>query len=412
MKRIKVEYADGFSTIIYSARRDGFFCYEEQAEEIHEIYGGKKYYTSRTGMSGAGYLEPEPKDNDIILFGCYRQGKGGQMISQVHNIDGDHPIFGYVPIKGHTEIVNSRVLPFVLTDGRKVAFVEAWEVKETILSWQKIEGKEINVPLINIFGNKENLYFSLYNPHKYRGVRATRFVDLRWIREQMKSVELEDLADNNNVFAKKLSISRLSISEEAAYKNWYHLNLDRVFDRVWNTSPREIIGEIISGWNSEGDGFYWRRAKNGIDAFMEIERSSLTNGKYVVEDETQNLLNFEEFINVLEWYSKDISFFKKYFKRKCTLKARKDYVFAKKRKEESINIRELMERNLDTKICIQDSLDSGNCLSGTEDFIKRYKIQLDHGYCLVRNILKNTEVKALLKNFDFQKVILSVLYKA
>ena len=299
-------------------------------------------------------------------------------------------MFGYAPIISHKGIDNNA--PFVLTDGNKVAFVSAGEVRDTLLKWEEIEGKEIGLTWYDQYGYANKLTFQLYNPDHFRGVRATRFIDLRHAREATR-----DRYPGQTVFEQRLNIVEVN-------GEWYHRNVDGIFDQKWSDNPRDIEGEIVQGWNGAGDGLYWRRGFHGVQAFMEIKRSELNGGKYVVEGETSEFVDYEQDFSVLEWFSKELDEWKEYFHSKLLKKTRQDYVYARQRS--GIDTRRLMEENREARICIQDSLDVGNCRPGTDDFIKRYGIKTDNDGCAtIGSLLDNEHIDEMLKNFSFQKVI-------
>jgi hypothetical protein len=106
----------------------------------------------------------------------------------------------------------------VLTDGAKVAFVSNCDVRDTLLKWQEIKGKEIKLIHYNRYGDNVEITFQLYNPNHFVGVKATRFIDLRGAREETKAVQFEE-SDYDSVFARKLSISK-----KVDCDSWFHIN--------------------------------------------------------------------------------------------------------------------------------------------------------------------------------------------
>lgn len=391
-RKIDMQFGGGYNTILYSARRNCFFAYEQEAVEIHSKYGGRQYYSSRTGLSGAGFLEVDPINNDLIQFGYYRtDAMNEQRIETVHTVNGC-PVFGYAPIISHGGIDQNA--PFVLADGRKVAFVHACDVRDTILKWEGIKGKEIKLNYYDRYGHKEKLTFQLYNPDHFREVRATRFIDLRGAREATR----EMTTSSESLFEQKLNIVN-----NDGYR-WFHLSIDGIFDMKWDEDPREIVGEVVPGWYGAGDGLYWRRGRNGVKVFMEIKRSSLNGGKYVVDGKTSEFIDYEQNFSILEWFSKDIDAWKKHFVAQVTKKTRMDYVYACQCV--GIDTYELMKQHPDVRVCLQDSLDVGNCRSASEEFVEQYKIKLDEdGYTAIKALLENPNIDEMLRNFNFQKTI-------
>jgi len=389
-KRVDLEYGQGKDDILFSAKTGNFFSYENDGGKLHELYGGERYYVSNTGLTGAGYLEVKPGENDLIKFGYYRtDARSMQEIATVHKLVNGQEIFGYAPITSHGGIGHAK--PFVLTDGHKVAFVASWDVRTTLLEWEEIRGKEINIEYYTSEGYKYTHTSELYNPQHFRGVRFTRFVDLEAERR-----DTNGLSPGHSCFAQKLSICEND-------EKWFHLSLDGIFDKMWETDPRELVGEIVNSWVSSGNGLYWRRRRNDVETFVEVKRSEFAGGKYVVEGETGEWLDYEQNFSVLEWFSREPEEWREYFQPKLTKKAREDYIHARQRS--GVDTKKLMKENPEALICIQDSLDTGNCLSGTQSFIREYGIEVEDDCSTVKNLLENKRIDEMLKNFYFQKVI-------
>ena len=412
MKRIKVGFWGGLSDVLFSTKDGRFYFYEIESEEVHCKYGGQQYYVSRSGMSGAGFLLPKDENNDVILFGTYRVDIKGteQAIKKVYSVNEEEtnwnrgletkkPIFGYTPIRAHKGFDFN--FPIILTDGKKVCFVRVEDVKETLLCWEEKIGQKKELEWFDSFGKPHVLQWEFFNPSKFQKVNALRFIQLYEPREARKILEVEE---DTSLFSKKIGIVK-----DKGKDRWFHSE-NGFFDVLWDQDPRNKTDEIAAGWRSEGDGFYWRRASNGVECFMEIERQKLSNGKYVVQEETPKWIDFEEFLEVLEFYSQDIQHFKDYFHRKVLAKARKDYIYASKRNKDTEKEREstlnTMKKNADIVLCVQDSLDTGNCIEGTKNFLSENNIHLDEdGYCKIGDILKNPNLAKMLKNFSFRKVI-------
>lgn len=160
-------------------------------EALHDIYGGKNFYTSRSGRSGAGYLLPDPGDI-LVEFGFYRTDTGpgpghqeravvGSFLREKNCYEGDtSPIFGYLPVANGGE---PGYFPAVLTDGERICFVDS-NYPKAIQGWNALpwgEAKEISFEYYSYqWGSlvKEEKTFLLLN-NGFRGVNALRFADIR-----------------------------------------------------------------------------------------------------------------------------------------------------------------------------------------------------------------------------------------
>ncbi len=61
MKKIKLEWAGGLDTFMFDLRKGEMFSYEQDRDALHEKFGGKCYYASLSGLSGAGWIEAIPE---------------------------------------------------------------------------------------------------------------------------------------------------------------------------------------------------------------------------------------------------------------------------------------------------------------------------------------------------------------
>lgn len=398
MKKVyQVAYGQGMDSVLFSVSMNKFFSFETESASLADWYTVNQYYTSRSGLSGAGTI---PADGDLIPFGVYRSDSAGmQRKEQVHEVNGQ-PIFGYAPVISHHGI--DCAAPFVLTDGRKVAFVHGSDVKETLLHWGEVEvTKEISVTWYGSWGGKTEEKFFLCNPHRFGGVDALRFVDLRQARTQFQECERERRLLCESLFERTLNLWR----SDSVRGPVYHLSRLGYLDKVWEYHPSTLSGEeIVEGWFGTGDGLYYRRRRSDVQAFLEVSRKSISEGKYVLEGETPEYVDFEQNFSVLEWYSRSQEEWRDFFVTKATKKARQDFVYIRTRT--GVDTKRLMETNLEVEICLQDSYDTGNCEVGTANFISQFNIKVsDRGCITVAELLKNPGIEAMLKNFDFQKVI-------
>ena len=269
-------------------------------------------------------------------------------------------------------------------------------VVSTLLGWTEIEVKDCTQTYYSQEGYENELHFQLHNPDHFRGCRATRFIDLREVRKTTENLAYDATP---TVFGRKLNIVQ-------AGNLFFHMNADSLLDIKWESNPRDIIGEILFGWKHEGGGLYWRRRTNDVQVFAEVRRNGFAGGKYAVEGQTAEFIDFEENFSVLEWFSKTTEEWKKYFQAKLTAKARQEFVYARQQLAGQMDIRAQMEANPEAKICIQDSLDCGNCRPGTDDFVRRYGVELDLCGCTtVAKLLKNKSIDEMLKNFSFTRVV-------
>jgi len=81
-KRLNLSWGSGFCDPIYDARRDLVLWYGDVViHDFHRQYGGECYYTSRSGLSGAGWIHDRPW---IVKLREYRD------TAVSHGLDGVH----------------------------------------------------------------------------------------------------------------------------------------------------------------------------------------------------------------------------------------------------------------------------------------------------------------------------------
>jgi len=100
-------------------------------------------------------------------------------------------------------------------------------------------------------------------------------------------------------------------------------------------------------------------------------------------------------------------------------KAREDFVFSSKHLSKDF-IRSLLIKNAKENFSIQDSLDAGNCLPASIEFIKKFQVKCEESLCLfhlfhnenfsinafkVSEILENQHLEEMLEIFGFRKLI-------
>lgn len=281
--RINVEFGGGADAVFYDVSRREVISYEMAARAgmceqgvFHSRYGGKVYYRSRTGLSGAGWYESSQAPQ-LVRFGWYRpEYILGQERQQVAVTSDNYALYGYFPLKIHEGI--DTTMPAVLVKaGRSVwgypsvvVFVPVNQVDEAIRDWQKIteEAQLIDVPYYNLYHDylweKSNFHVKFWNPRRFRGVNLVRFLD-----EMLDTIRKESglSADERN----KINTTSLFSDHMHIYPvvgKWAHWNSLGYCDQVWEQDPREMVGPLAEGWIALGGGVFIRRSPGpeGLEA--------------------------------------------------------------------------------------------------------------------------------------------------
>lgn len=293
--RINLQFDGHGSTILWSISRRQFFAYETDRDELHSLFGGKSYYTSRSGCSGAGYIIPDPGE-DLIELGLYRPNTIGEQDQKAVLLSspmgwGHRRLYVYVPWVSHRGISFGQS-PFVVTDeeGKKIVFTRGHDdLLSTLLGWENINGRTICQEAFLQNGESILFSFQFVNEARFRGVRPTRFLSGEEIRS-CREWRIEDDMEEVDHFRIRLRIVK-------GYGDvWLHRHADGFSDQKWSEDPRKITGHIVSGWIGAGDGLYWRKGPTLVEAFC---------------------LSHEEKIGLVDWFSKSADEWKAYFLAKA-----------------------------------------------------------------------------------------------
>lgn len=284
--RIRAEYGGGADTVFFDICRRTAISYEmavrndiPEDEFFHSRYGGKVFYRSRTGLSGAGWYE-SARAPYLVRFGWYRTdcGEYQQEQRQVDVSRPNSPIYGYLPIQSHRGI--DRTAPAVLVTCEAtvlefvpiVAFVPVHAVDEVIRDWAKVEeeAKSLQIPYYCLHDNClerqsfEVRFWSRKCP--FRGVNLVRFLDqaLDPIRDAVHRTEV-----GGNMVANLLHIYPIG-------SQWGHWNALGYCDQVWGQDPRDMVGPLAEGWYALGAGVFIRRCPGpdglGVEVLCSISR--------------------------------------------------------------------------------------------------------------------------------------------
>ena len=270
-KKIGVSFSGGQDTIVMAARTGEILSYENDKDLLHSRYGGRQYYYSRSGLSGAGYLEPRAQDNDLVELGFYRVDANEKLHPK------NSPFGGmriYAPISSHRGV--EKTYPVVVVQHDQVVFAPVWDLLGTIRGFNSLGFQEKEVKYY-LPPDPSCIEFTwgLHNPHKYRGVRATRFLSIPGE---------ESFFSGTGFLGLKLHIQEF----EGIY---FHRHRDGYWDLCFE-NPREVDGEIAEGWVGDGEGLFWRRNDLGGQVQVFIEKEGFSS--------------YEENFSILDWFSKPV----------------------------------------------------------------------------------------------------------
>ena len=359
------------------------------------------FFQERRGNKNKN-LNEDSLFNGRIPFGYYRVDIQG--VAQHREIVAytreRNPIWGYVPIVPHKGIMSN--YPVVLTDGTRVVFERANNISSTIRDWCNGEfdfGEKRTLLYYDRWGNEcKKVWWLVTN--NFRGVRATRFLDMRDAKKEAKKVYRKERNRRKlSTFEKKLHLIEL--------KNvTFHRHVDGWFDQYWpcNNPPRELIGHIVEGWYNMGNGFYIRRPNPAlVELFVETEWASVNMGKYVIKGFTPKFVSSVVAVDIFNFLFFGKEWWEEYLHANILSKVRD-------RRDSGIDIKKILEKNQDKTLRIEVSSGIGNAQERTTDFIRYFDIVPDDKGCVtISSLLENKKIEKMVKNPNLQEMVLAQL---
>ena len=390
MKNLEVEFAGGRDSVLMNMENGQLFSYEVDSKLLHSLYGGKQYYTSCSGMSGAGFLDFSLRENNLIELGSYRSDKNTR--DHLYYLEIEDGVKIFIPIKTHAGIDNT--CPIVISDGYKVGFYDHYDTIFESLKKFKEDGDSFRTIITTFFkrnGSEHSLQWKFANPNKRRGVNALAFID---------TPDDDEVGDIQNFMEEKLHLHKIDDDE------YLHKNQLGFFDQKLLVEDIESLdNEIVEGWRYAG--FYYRRIN---DSVVSMFKETTISGKYYIEGSDHKA--FEEYeleVGVLEFYQHSKEHWNTELEKLLLKKIRQNWIWEKRQEMKEYlfkNLKKVLEENPNQIVKIEDSIITGNCPVGTKSFRKKYSLKEEMTFSeLVRS--KNFDEFRL--NRDFIKVIGSVI---
>jgi hypothetical protein len=170
MKKIQICWFPGKNwDILYDTRTGELYQYNDNTyKAIHHLYGGKCYYTSRSGMSGNGYIT----DSYISVLGTY---------NPYHMDDGK---IGKLSVYRATHYHYSKNKPFVITDGDHVVSCYMSDLQKEIAGFDENKNKDTLKIRLNFYiphneGFIRNQKIVHYRKLTDKGINIIKFIDTR-----------------------------------------------------------------------------------------------------------------------------------------------------------------------------------------------------------------------------------------
>ena len=387
-KRIDLSWGDG-GTELFFAPCDGgleILDYEYDFERIHEKCGGKCYYQSRSGCSGAGYIE---KYADLTRVGYYR-------VDTVHN-EFQYPVeltdkvrimLPYVSHEcdKHDTLENNPVV--IMVDDNTIIYCGFYtnmnDILSTVLSGQGLKQKPSI--LKRTFVNTKSYWKSAEDVElKFYNLFGRSYYPWEFATELLK--DCTAWYPEERIY----SIFRISKCEDGTLVRTSRIGQTLYATDVLKADPMENLTEAIPGWEfAETNMVYkvrenevylvgWELAKVAYDKVVErvarfIPSSEAEEFKKFIREHlpSEKFVEFEATVPKLLFFLNPEKQFA-VIRKGIAKKVREDVFSAAKQFVADFNDKQILEAIPDNLvITIEDSWNSGNCQPGTQEFVDKY----------------------------------------
>jgi len=384
-KHIGLSWGNGGTDLFFVPCKGGLeiLDYEFDFDRIHERCGGKCYYQSRSGGSGAGYIE---KYADLIRVGYYR-------------VDTAYNEFHY-PVKLTDDV--SVMIPYVSHERDKTTTLE-------------------NNPVVIMVGNSTIVYCGFYtnmievltallSGEKLKQeprILKRKFVNTKSYWKSVEEVELEfynlfgrsyypwefvtGLLEDYTVYypnERIHSIFRISTCEDGTLVRTTRIGQRLYASETLKDDPCENVTEPISGWELAGTNMLYKLRENEVYivvwelAEAAYEKKVERIARFIPASEAAE---FKSFVKAQLPPSKYVEY--EITVPKLLFFLNKEKQFAKVRKGIAKKVREnlfYVARQFfngkkvlesipdDLIITLEDSYNSGNCKPGTQAFVEQF----------------------------------------
>jgi hypothetical protein len=395
--KVYLEFGGGGSDTIFIVNERYLVDYENKRELLHERFGGRATYTSRSGLSGSGFLEFSPED-PYVLFGYYRTDiNHNQQCRRIVGYTRDgQPIFGYAPIAGHGGI--DKAFPVVLTDGERVAFVDKFEILEKIRDFDSLEFKAIELQSFRwADGSPTEETIGLHI-----GVRYCRLPSaVRFTLFGHELVSSRETSVDPGRLSRVHDMVGITMSWDG--KRFLLVSRDGIPVKCWDKDPLSQPGEEIAGYKVVRP-FVVARYYPGNNKIFVAGCYPATELSADVPGEIRNrYFDYEIEMPVLEWAEKTPLEWDAFLRSKAAEKLKNDLKFLLKEEEEMELCLKLLHKNPEILFRKQDSVDAGNCVYGTEKFLATFKLPEELS---AKELSQHPQLKRMLREKNFRRVIL------
>lgn len=379
--KMELGFGGGSDNFILDVRNGNIYSYEQHREFLHHEFGGEATYTSRTGMSGDGYLEIEL--HHAVRLGGYRTDSHPSPFKgdAITHDEFGNGIYGFVPFESHKGISHG---PLVLSDGKNVAFLDIYMgryqytssgethqgqcptvdievLKSTILNWASNWSKK-EFEFFDEYGRLSEGGFGFHNPSHLGGIDCRYFLwdTLEEARNEAKEA-VENCEQPHHRLYHVLNLIKTS-------SGWFHKNQFGYLDQYFSSFPLEVEDGVIGPWEvyPKEKCLLKPLPKGEVDVIIWNYRSTMGYEYPNCED----LIEFESRSSKL-WLHENIQEAHK----ELETKAHEEWARQRIQKQKASECINIIRNNPDVVISDETAKSLGYCQPGIKDFRERFGLK-------------------------------------
>jgi len=395
MSKKNIEYSHMSNSLWFDFLSKELLTWEQLVEK--DIID--EYHSSITGNTRSGKMLETAMIKEVKTYRTNMCFSGQSNIFQDRNLDGKK-VEVFFPMSWNGEWELEKYEPCIVVDKDNIIWLLSVETAINIaLLGKKIEKelitKKYSVHFLNEDMNIEIKPFKVAFEYKdfisswknnftiCLGIppQATKEFEAQTFMEQ--KTNLFDYEDRYYFY----NNAELFSPEIPPTYDTHLLNRQYIYDS-------ENYSLLPNGWECNGSGFFWELSGDVVNCVY--EKSYTYNDKeYWCEYEKEYEINY---------FRLNFDTIKEEMKGLWAKKVESDKEAIDKEELMSIsNIRRLLKQNKEEILSVEDSEAVGNCSSGTDAFIKKYK--LERGV-FVADLMRHARFGEMLDIWDFRKVVL------
>jgi hypothetical protein len=348
-KFISLEWSGGDFSVIVDWRNGAIMSYsnQEEARRVHIAFGGKNYYISRTGLTGAGWI---PNHAMLAKVSTYRTDIANVDVPRKQTWDSKI----CVPIN-YTEHNIDYNYPILVNDNC-VVFCDSENYYQIIMGEVYPQEVPISLSFIkSVGGHAANLTYPVYVAGKPRNIRKV-YCAIEDFRFNWPQTHIESR------FWNRLGLYRFPEDPNRVYKIssgicWAKAEVPTSVEELAKLAPKNVYFLELN--------YYLQRSGEYFDA---VGRKLIDREEYDYELS----ISYQDAVRAIYGKPEAVEKIKREIDHCCWQKYEIDDRRKRQVEEQILYQQERFKDYMDAVVTVQDSIDVGNCEVGTRNFLDKY----------------------------------------